>query len=283
MNNPVKLALAALVLCPALMGQTVKTPPVTTLPAKTPSATTPQTATEATKPQNSQSQTKDKTPEPDIKYNKNFTSNFFVLEHIRPNDILKTIRGLASEFPGALIEINENANVNTITVRDFPENVESILSAIIVLDKPVEKSKPIEVRVEVIWASKKAAYAGPVPDYLSDIISSVSKTLNYKYFSYGGMFAQVIDVDYYGRLPRFTGKINLPDNSSDIFTFTLSDPGIGKGTGNFSAYVTAMLGTSQPLGIANAYVNIGNGETVVIGAVTVSDIAMIIIFTARSS
>jgi hypothetical protein len=265
MNNPVKLTLAALVFFSALLGQT---------------------ATVTPKAQNSKTQIKDKTPEPDVVYNKDFTSNIFILKNHPASHILKSIKGLGSGFHGALMETNESGNLNTITVKDFPQNIESIAAAIKYLDYPMPEDQPAELRLDVIWASRRKLELNddPVPEYLSEVISSISDTLSYKYFSHGGTFMQSINVNNNAFPTRISGVIKTPDGSSERFSSRLYKARIDSETGIFSTIITVETLKSS---ISDAYINVGDGNTAVIGAVTVSDTgtsdtSMIVVIMVRS-
>jgi len=165
MNRLAKLALVALFACPALLGQ---------------GKTTNAPVTELT--------------------NKQYKNEVFIIKHREPEDIAKILYGLGSGSNDVVIYPNTtNDGLRTITVRDFPENIAVMKSAIERLDAPAPKAIPVNLRIDVLWASRKELPLSKdvilqrerrkellkesISPYLSDVVAEISNTLNYKHFA----------------------------------------------------------------------------------------------------
>ena len=176
MNNLTKLTLTLLAACitvPMLLGQ---------------AAANRNTSAQSTTVQQEQSK----------EVAANLVSDVFIIKHRDPYEIAEIIGKLGSESPGAFVEVNVMQEINTITVRDFPINLEAIRNIISKLDLPVpeEKRRIFDVRIDVIWASKKPFSGDPVPPHLSDVISAISNTLSYKHYREGATFMHRLNTNH---------------------------------------------------------------------------------------
>jgi hypothetical protein len=109
----------------------------------------------------------------------------FQLSHRAPHILLPVLQPLTSGSPGALITGSEETL--TISVRDFPENLEAIEAAIRLLDKPetVSRRVGLEIQISLIGASQEAsAEESKMPSALVPVIAQLQRTLSYKHYRY---------------------------------------------------------------------------------------------------
>jgi hypothetical protein len=112
-------------------------------------------------------------------------SRVFQLKHASPDSLIRVLQPLTSGRPDAAIA--SSAEMMTISVRDLPENLATIESAIRLLDKPSEREAPIalELRISLIAASQEALENNqPVPQELAPVMEQLRRTLSYKHYRY---------------------------------------------------------------------------------------------------
>jgi Bacterial type II/III secretion system short domain len=121
--------------------------------------------------------------EPQYVENKGFKGQIFEIKHRRPQEIIKAISPLGSGFKGATVSYNDETQ--TISVRDFPENIAAIEEAIKRLDTPqlarVESS--VELSIHVLLTRTDAPsdlVPSPPPPYLNDVIKQMQNTFAFK-------------------------------------------------------------------------------------------------------
>lgn len=117
---------------------------------------------------------------------KGFVGRVFEVKHRNPDEIAYAIRPLLSGFKGATLSVSRE--FNTITVRDWPENVALIEGAIKRLDvpKPVEPPKPppppkpaVEIRIDMISASRASGGSSTLTGDLTKVVDQLKATLSY--------------------------------------------------------------------------------------------------------
>jgi type II secretory pathway component GspD/PulD (secretin) len=121
--------------------------------------------------------------EPQYVENKGFKGHIFEIKHRRPQEIIKAISPLGSGFKGATVSYNDETQ--TISVRDFPENIAAIEEAIKRLDTPqsarVESS--VELSIQVLLTRTDAPsdlVPTPPPPTLNDVIKQMQNTFAFK-------------------------------------------------------------------------------------------------------
>lgn len=220
----------------------------------------------------------------------------FEVKHRDPESLLSVLRLLGSGA-GAMSVSNE---FNTITVRDFPENIATIEEAIKRLDTPVPPTPGIEFHVHILIATNAATPAsGPYPQEVSDVVKQLQSTLSYKNYSLmtsavlrakegpagfsnkgvadfrlmteGAARNSPIFYDYLARQVRIDGT--SPSTSAIQI-------------GNFNFAMRIPLETST--GVINyervgfeTPVNMREGEKVVVGTTTMQDKGLIVVLSAR--
>ncbi|HXG68879.1 MAG TPA: secretin N-terminal domain-containing protein [Blastocatellia bacterium] len=231
---------------------------------------------------------------------KGFKNKIFELKHRNPDALLTVLRPLGSGFKGAMM--TPSSDFNTITVRDFPENIAVIEEAIKRLDVPDAPRPDIEFTIHVLIASNAASGANEYPTDLGDVVKQLQRTLSYK--SYSLMTSAVhrakvgrANVENSGVAESKLFSVNTPQGNPIFYNYRLAEISLDKETSgepvvqigslNFGMRIPVVLGTStspninhQNVGLSTA-VSIQSGQKVVVGTTTMGDKGLIIVLTAK--
>ncbi|HKS27915.1 MAG TPA: secretin N-terminal domain-containing protein [Pyrinomonadaceae bacterium] len=223
----------------------------------------------------------------------------FELKHRDPESLLSVIRLLGSGMGGASMSVNND--FNTITVRDFPENIATIEEAIRRLDTPVPPAPGIEFHVHILIATNAptAATPNPLPSELNDVVRQLQATLKYK--NYSLMTSDVLRTKEgaTGTTNKGVADFKLVTESaarnSPIFYEYVARPVRIEGTTpststvqigafSFSMRIPVEVSTGQiqydRVGF-DTPVSMREGEKVVVGTTTMQDKGLIVVITAR--
>lgn len=227
---------------------------------------------------------------------KGFKGQIIEVKHRDPAMMVQAIGNLSSGFKGARISYNNE--FNTVTVRDFPENIAAIEEAIKRLDTPQKARPDIEFRVHVLIASNTAAASDEYPAELGDVIKQLQSTLKYKSYS---LMTSSVQRSKEGREgTRSTGvaesklfNVTTPHGNPIFYSYSLQSISLDSaasgvstvqiGTFNFDMRVPLNLGTSIQ------YENVGfrtpvssrDGEKVVVGTTTMGDKGLVVVLLTR--
>jgi hypothetical protein len=227
-----------------------------------------------------------------------FKNRVFQLKYRDPESLLSVIRLLGSGAGGSSMSVN--SEYNTITVRDFPENIATIEEAIRRLDTPAPPTPGLEFRVHILIATTGApASSGQFPPEVGDVVKQLQNTLSYKNYSLmtsavlrakegaagisnkgvadfklvtdGAARNSPIFYEYFARQIKLDGTAS---NQSSIqigsFSFSMRIPvETSPGVINYER-----VGFETP-------VNMREGEKVVVGTTTMQDKGLIVVLTAR--
>jgi hypothetical protein len=225
-------------------------------------------------------------PKDDFVTERQFKSKIFEVKYREPSSLANVLRQLGSGFKGA--GISANNEFNTLTVRDFPENLATIEEAIKRLDTPAAPASSVQMHMHVLLASNRSgpAPAEEIPGELKDVITELRGTLTYRNYELvtsvlqrltetnraltGSGLAQIpgesgvskVSYEYYVNqlsfVPSASGAqgIQIQD-----FTFTLSGEGIR--------------------GRVQTALNLRDGEKVVVGTATINDRALIVVLIPK--
>jgi hypothetical protein len=220
---------------------------------------------------------------------KTLSQEVFLVKHRDPAEIVKIINFLGSGSKDALMEANTiGSDIRTITVRDFVENFVAIKAVIEKLDIPLPESTPVEVTMNVIWASKKDMPGNPVSSNLTDVVNEISKTLNYKFFREAAVITHTTKNNSgYGR-----AMFGTPGYKDGVSYMPIFHWGMVADNSNFcnecilSARFNIVYGRSghpnNSMEIKDAFVNLKNDEKILLGTSMYDDFAMIIVVSARA-
>jgi type II secretory pathway component GspD/PulD (secretin) len=225
-------------------------------------------------------------PKDDFVTERQFKSKIFEVKYREPSSLASVLRQLGSGFKGA--GISANNEFNTITARDFPENLVTIEEAIKRLDTPAAPPSSVQMHMHVLVASNRSGPtpAEEIPAELKDVITELRGTFTYRNYELvtsvlqrltqtnhaltGNGLAQIpgesgatkAQYEYYVNqlsfVPSASGAqgIQIQD-----FTFTLSGEGIR--------------------GRVQTALNLRDGEKVVVGTATINDRALIVVLIPK--
>jgi hypothetical protein len=219
----------------------------------------------------------------------------FEVKYRDPDSLVSVLKLLGSGI-GAMSVSNE---YNTITVRDFPENIATIEEAIKRLDTPAPPSPGIEFHVHILIATNAlAASSNQYPTEVNDVVKQLQATLNYK--NYSLMTSAVLrtkegqqGVENKGVADFKLVTEGAARNSPIIYVYSArmikldgAAPNASIQIGKFNFNMRIPIETSP--GVINyegvgfeSPVNIREGERVVVGTTTMQDKGLIVVLSAR--
>ena len=219
-------------------------------------------------------------------------SRVFEIHHQDPRAIARSIALLGSGIPGTAHDVN--TELDTITVRDFPENLATIEEAIRRLDVPSPARPSIELHLYVLVGSHTPNGSRDLPPELVDVVAQLKSTLRYAEYS---LMTSAIHRTTSGEgiessgvaandLVGFKGPVGSPL----IYSYTFRR--IALAGGEIARIdVDALRFTMRipiPLGDSTQYSDVGfetpvtirEGEKVVVGTTAMGDRALIVVVTA---
>lgn len=229
--------------------------------------------------------------EPTFNTTKEYRNKVFTIQHRDPRFILAAVHLLGSGFKGA--DMNMNAELRTITVRDFPENIAAIEEAIGRLDKPAPAAPDMELKISVLIGSKTPLANAAAPDELGPVVKQLQSTLSYAH--YGLLTTTVhrsktgVGIEGSGVAESTLLGIKTSDSRPIFYTYQLRGVSIGAEKLDVDNFEFSMR-VPLELGAGNVqYQNVGfktpvavkQGEKVVIGTTTMNDKALVVVVTAK--
>jgi len=231
---------------------------------------------------------------------KGFRSRVFEIRYRDPVNLVRVIAPLGSGFRGSIMTSNEP--FQTITVRDFPENIAAIEEAIKRLDVPEPVRPGIEFHVHILVATNNPTFSPPneYPEELNAVIKQLQTTINYKYYHL--MTSQVLRAKEQGmRLVSVKGvselrlRADTEASKNPVFydfrfegiVIDAAAAGASKiqvGQFNFSMKVPVQVGGTPSIQYENigfnTPVNMREGEKVVVGTTSMEDKGIVVVLTA---
>jgi len=116
-----------------------------------------------------------------------FRTRMFELHNRSARDVYVAVRALGSGTQGS--ELNFSNETQTITVRDYPENIAAIEEAIGRLDRPMPPAPDFAMKISMLIGSKSPLPGSAVPDDLAPVVKQLQATLRYSH--YGLMAANI--------------------------------------------------------------------------------------------
>jgi hypothetical protein len=240
------------------------------------------------------------TPTPDTAVTeKGFRSRVIEIKHRDTSNLVRVIAPLGSGFRGATMVPNQD--FQTITVRDFPENIAAIEEAIRRLDVPEPARPGVEFHVHILVATKAPTFSPPnqFPEELAAVIKQLKTTINYGHYHL--MTSQVLRAKEQGMrqmsvkgVSELKLRADTEASKNPIFyefrfeSLMLDNTGAGPARiqiGNFAFAMKVPLivsagGTLQYQDIGfNTPVNMSEGEKVVVGTTSMEDKGIIVVIT----
>jgi len=271
MNNLTKLTLTLLAACPMLLGQAA---------TRNTGAQRAQQVPQQTQQAQQQQQTPQEQNSSLLAYSSDIIlSKIFTIRYRDPREVGKILKGLGSGRQGTSIEAFEMQEIKAITVKDLPQNITAMEKALSVIDIPAVETKDVELklRLDIIWASNKEISGNPVNPFVSDVISEVSKTLNYKFFREAATITMLSNAK--GDL---TGTANIKYPTKDITkpaNWFLNRNVFDDKTGVLSSDFMLTFDSIR----VSSNIKLSHEEKIVVGTTTVGDVAMIVVISMEKA
>jgi len=109
---------------------------------------------------------------------KGLKSRVFELKHRDPRSLRSILKTLGSGARGSVVDVT--AELRTIAVRDFPENLAAMEDALKRLDRPGVSVPDVELRIHVLSTSRSAEPDQDIPPELKETIAALKATLSYR-------------------------------------------------------------------------------------------------------
>jgi hypothetical protein len=227
-------------------------------------------------------------------------SKVFEVHHRDPVALYRSLRSLGSGVKGAILDFNSDRGINTLTVRDFPENLAAIEEALKRLDVPSASpnAADLELTLHVLFASKGPVPEAGLPADLQTVVKQLKGTLAYRGYTLAATFVQRVGVNgdrtIQGR-GQLEGTALAPGDVKEpsfLFMDWESDPVLSRvatdgGTPSyflrkFQFWLRERRGTaSENLARIETGITLKEGEKVVVGTSVIKDRGLIVVLTAR--
>jgi len=242
-----------------------------------------------------------KAAEPDLATLRAMKSKLFVIQFRDPLQLQRALSALGSGANGATMRFNNEGGLNTIGVRDFPENLALIEDALKRLDIPaaIQKATDVELTLHVLFASKGPVSDGELPSELHDVVKQLKGTLAYRGYVLAASFVQRVQVLDNARshtsglghvLPGALGAAEGKDATRMKVEWRadglrLMSPNEGPSTLDVESFrldleeaTTTRTGT---LAKFNTPLSLREGERVVVGTSVVKDHGVVVVLTVH--
>lgn len=230
--------------------------------------------------------TQDK-PKEDFVTERQFKSKIFEVKHREPSSLANVLRQLGSGFRGA--GISANNEFNTLTVRDFPENLVTIEEAIKRLDTPAAPPSSVQMHMHVLLASNRTGPtpAGEIPVELKDVITELRGTLTYRNYELITSVLQRLTETNRGL--NGSGLAQIPGGQSGVTTaqyeysvnqLSFVPSASGAEAIQIQDFTFTLVGEGIR-GRVQTALNLRDGEKVVVGTATINDRALIVVLISK--
>jgi type II/III secretion system protein len=225
-------------------------------------------------------------PKEDFVTEKGFSSRVFEVRHRDPVDLAAVLRPLGSGYRGAAV--HPNRDFKTITVRDFPENVAAIESALRRLDVPEPPRNDVELHLYVLVASSAEAPSGRYPEELAGAVAALKATLQYRSYALAATFLERVregsrgiggqGIAEIGETPGPKREKRVWQAEYSISQLTL-DSSEKAPLVKLDGFRLVLVGAGRAE--IKTDVTLRDGEKVVVGTSTVADSGLVVVLSAR--
>jgi type II secretory pathway component GspD/PulD (secretin) len=226
-------------------------------------------------------------PKDDFVTERQFKNKIFEVKYREPSSLARVLHQLGSGFKGAAISANNE--FNTLTVRDFPENIATIEEAIKRLDTPAPAPSSVQLHMHVLLASNRSAPApiGEIPAELKDVITELRGTLTYRNYELVTSVLQRLTET--NRSLNGNGLAQVPGSQSGTTTaqyeYYVSQLSFApNASGTQAIQIQDFIFNLQGEGIrgrVQTALNLRDGEKVVVGTATINDRALIVVLIPK--
>ena len=226
-------------------------------------------------------------PKEDFVTERQFKSKIFDVKYREPSSIASVLRQLGSGFKGA--GISANNEFNTLTVRDFPENLVTIEEAIKRLDTPAPPPSSVQMHMHVLLASNRvgAAPAGEIPAELKDVITELRGTFTYRNYELITSVSQRLTETNRGlngsglaQIPGAQGNVTTAQYEYVVGQLSFVPSASGAQAIQIQDFTFTLVGEGIR-GRVQTALNLRDGEKVVVGTATINDRALIVVLIPK--
>lgn len=241
-----------------------------------------------------------KDPEPDTAILRAMKSKLFVIHHLDPAQLAQGLMPLRSGTTGSAISWTNRDGFNTLSARDFPENLAVIEEAIKRLDVPAaaQKASDVELTIHVLFATKGPVSETGLPADLQEVVKQLKSTLAYRGYTLAASFTQRVGVNG-DRTIQGRGQLEsdalLPGEHKEpslLFVNWESGGGVSLEAGEvgptryslrkFQFWLNERRGTAnETLARMETSITLKEGEKVVVGTSVVKNRGLIVVLTTR--
>ncbi|GLH74078.1 hypothetical protein GETHLI_25800 [Geothrix limicola] len=239
--------------------------------------------------------------EPDLTTLRAMKSKVFMVQHRDPNVLVRALRALGSGVNGSTLNYTNDGGINTLSARDFPENLAAIEEALKRLDVPAttQRTAAVELTLHVLFATKGPITDAGLPADLQDVVKQLKSTLAYRGYTLAASFVQRVQIQDNERSetgglghvpPSVLGSVGDKDMSSLKVEWSarglrLETPSEGPTTlfmGSFRLdLVEEMVNVAGTLAKFNTPLSLREGEKVVVGTSVVKDHGVVVVLTSK--
>lgn len=241
-----------------------------------------------------------KEAEPDLATLRAMKSRVFMVQHRDPIALIRILRPLGSGANGSVLTYNNEGGLNSLSARDFPENIAAIEEALKRLDVPSapHQVSDVELSLQVLIASRTPVPDAGLPTDVQEVVKQLRNTLAYRGYTLAASLIQRVGVNGdrtiqgRGQLDSSTLPSTDPKDPGQLFVDWESDRGVSleAGEGGSTRYVLRKFQfwlrekhgtTTENLARMETGITLKEGEKVVVGTSVVKDRGIIVVLTAR--
>jgi hypothetical protein len=238
-------------------------------------------------------------PEPDAASLRAMKSKLFMIQYRDPLRLQRSLGPLGSGTKGATINFQNEGGLNTITVRDFPENIAVIEDALKRLDVPsaTNQTPDLELHLHVLFASKTMVPGTDIPEELQEVLKTLKATLTYRGYTMAASFVQRVHTPNERRIEG-KGLVDMKPSDSDpekvqpYLAFDWAASGVGLEIPKDGAPIIRLRdfqfsvqenknNSSTRVASFQTDLSFKEGEKVVVGTSVIKDRGLIVVLTAR--
>jgi hypothetical protein len=239
-------------------------------------------------------------PDPDPAMLRAMKSRVFEVKHRDPMWLANSLRLLGSGVRGARLDFNNQSGLNTISVRDFPENIAAIEEALKRLDVPTtsQHTPPVDLCIQVLFAGPSSSPESALPEDLQPVVKALKQTLAYRHYTLVATFVQRCDtnanrmIQGRGFVEGATMGLGSTKTPSQVSLEWEASNGIGLELGQNAPSAVLInkfqfMAKEKPtvgfdfLAKIETGVSLKEGEHVVVGTSVVKDSGLVVVLTAR--
>lgn len=217
---------------------------------------------------------------------KKLRNRIFQVKNRNPESLASVLEPLGSRGYGTMIR--PNRDLNTITVRDLPENIVIIEEALKRLDVPQTSSPDVELRLHLLIASSTEGAPDQFPAELNGVLKELRATLNFKNYALINSQVHRVKGNVGGQAIVGSGNSDIAQAPAGTFSYTYGIDSISIQPNSSGPSVVQLnnfyfnTGNDVPgrPGVKTS-VNLRDGEKAIVGTASFKDKGLILILSAK--